>query len=587
VRVLARTGRFSEAERVAKDIHSASTRATLFAGIARIAIQTGRNREAAVAARNAWAAVEEVGDYTQGYFEVFKYTPLALAIAGQTNDALTFLEKLRNSPDFLVLILYKATEAAIDANNLTAALDLARKARTVGERFGDTDVARGVLDTVYGIAAHFVRAGHVDEARALVEGLPLVDLPLDILYGANYFVVFAAELARTGHMAEAQRVLNRYRDRDDRGLAFGAAAEIVAHGGEADRAIELARHAADPSATLARVARALANAGSIVEAQQVIGRIADRHDQAIALYDLSQIALGEGQIEESVRLAERFLNVVYRVPDADNVFANPIAIATVTSFTGRRQIDSAWFVAQRIRYNHFRADAFDIIAEALIRAGNPRRALAAAREIKAITRRMRRDIMPPEMGPLINPRWLPRDIALSLARAGHVNEATTVAQGIIAPEWRAEALIASARAVATDRPAQALVIARQALAAANRVASRFTRDSLTGQVAQVLAHAGNIDEAVAVAKRVKDPQARARAIASIIDILARGGQMEAAKAVATRTTAYRSLASALAGTGAISEAIEMARRTEDISTRAETLLDVAHVLTRPPVNGER
>jgi hypothetical protein len=191
------------------------------------------------------------------------------------------------------------------------------------------------------------------------------------------------------------------------------------------------------------------------------------------------------------------------------------------------------------------------------------------------------------MGPLINPRWLPRDIALSLAEAGHIDAATTVAQGIIAPEWRAEALLASARAVVADRPAQALAIARRALAAGKLIADRFTRGLVIRGVARVLADAGKIDEAVAVAEGVRDPQAGAKVLADIVGVLARAGKIEAAKAVAGRATVHGPVAQAFAEAGAIGEAIEMARKTKEISPRAENLVAVAQILVRPPARDDR
>jgi len=542
--VLTRAGRVRKAQAVASDIRDRVKQVSALLAVTQIALEAGRATDAVAVARQASAAAEDIsGDWRLA--SDLRSVALALAKAGLPNEARAL------------------AEAA------------ARRAKAAAEGSRDLS-AGGTLDMVYMAAETLVEVGQVDEALVLTQGMPATDLLEEVSYAPNWLVSFAGALARAGRMDEARRVLSRFGDAEQRGAAFWLAAEIVAKAGKTEEALALARNAAtDPSAVLAAVAQALAEAGSVARAQEVALEINDPASRASALYNVSVSALRKGAREEAAAAARRFLEAA---PAYAAAFEAEIPVAMV--ITGRT--DEAFRKADQIRLDIVRAGAFGDMAEVLIRAGQPSKALAAASKVKAISRTLGHDILLGAESP--KPRRLPSDIAMALVKAGYLDEAMRVAEGIISPQGRAEVLVATAEAaVQAGKPTLALAAVEKARSVVGMMSgtdgfASLDKSTLLGNIATVLSRLGRTDDALAAAGSIKESGPRNWAIAAVAGALARAGNMEGARAVANQASDPSTMVRAFAEADRIDEALAFARRITDPASRASNLISVAQVL---------
>ena len=237
--------------------------------------------------------------------------------------------------------------------------------------------------------------------------------------------------------------------------------------------------------------------------------------------------------------------------------------------------DRAENIARSITDPSTQAEAMGALARALAEKGHLNRAAQIAHSITS---------------PNVGPQALSA-LAQALAHAGRTDEAENIARAITHPDLRAQALSALIRALAqAGRTDQAVQIATTAATIARTTIEPHTQAETLSTLAQALAHTGRIDQAENIARTITDPDLQAWALSSLVRVLVEAGRTDRAKQLATtidtltrtitgalrRTPALSYLAQALAHTGRIVQAENIARTITRPDTRSETLAALAH-----------
>jgi tetratricopeptide (TPR) repeat protein len=560
---------------VAEKTGNEDARAEALSGVAQALAQAGERQRAAEVASRALAVAEAIGDEGRRA-EALHEVAQALAQAGQFDRALAVAEAIGDEGR-RAEALHEVAQALAQAGQFDRALAVAEgigdeKARVfvlskvaralaqAGEKEGATEVANQVLVAAEGIGAEDDRAyalGEVAQTLAQVgekqrateaanRAVSAAEMMYDEWMKALTLLWAARVLVQVGEkekgtetasmaVAEAETI-----DDERRSRALGEVAWGLVRMGEEDRAAEVANWVLtvegigaedDRAYALGEVAQALVQVGEKQKAADAANRalaaaewIANEDSRGDVLIRLAEVLARAGQFDQALAIAEgvgserRGLLSNWRIGDA------LCKVAQALAQVGEKQraaeaANRALGVVEGIENERSRETGLYNVAPALVQAGLFDQALAVAERIKGKRSRAHALIRLAEVS----------------AQAGQFDQALAVTEGLEDKWARARALCNVAQALVQGGEKQKAVdAANWALAAAEGIRVELY---LLIQLAEVLAQAGQFDQALAVAEGIGDEEARAAALSGVAQALARVGERQRAAEVASQALA--------------------------------------------------
>jgi conflict system STAND superfamily ATPase/TIR domain-containing protein len=473
------------------------------------------------------------------------------------------------------------------------ALDAARKIEDVGPR----------SEALISIVEALVKAGKTEEAKQTATEAFNVYLKIENIYSRQRVSESAiTALAKAGKTEEAldaarkydtqflQRLLERQQDVRQFGGGYmlpqtlEIAAEALAKAGKAEDALNAVSKIEDANRrpfVMVKVVEALATAGKTEEALNAARKFENRSFRRQAVTSVVEALIESGKEKQALDAA---LNL-------DDGYSGSLATKVIQALTKAGKAEEALGAARKIGNNYFRAEALDIAAESLAKAGKTEDMKLAATEALGAARKIGNNTF--------------RAKALAgivevLVKAGKTEEAKQAATEAFDaarnanPEdeyflYRYILLVDVVEAFAKVGMTEEMKLAAtEAFNATRTLRYADSRSKGLASVAEAFAKAGMTEEmklaateALEAARQTGDTANRAKALADVVDILGKVGKTEevklaAGEAVAAfrKVKAYR-LSETLAG---VVEAFAKVGKTEEVK------LAITYALTLPGLN---
>ncbi|MEU4985507.1 hypothetical protein [Streptomyces sp. NPDC021969] len=495
-----------EAARLVRSISDSGHRAMAWSNVALTMAMAGYTEEAARRGKAAAETINTIGSAAtraDGLLRVAR----SLKETGQTEEA--------------ARLALDAAEGAVDISapraRASAWVDAARVLADVEEvdhatRYTDLaievtrtapDVALTLSDTLR-VSRALASMGRTEEARGLARStVAAAGSVTEPGAQARLLGHTALALAEMGSGTEALQLVGRYVqvsrgcvDPDDQAHALASVASALASSGETEEAARLVYTAADltrrtpnplrRSQSMAYVAEALAKVGRADESIRLANTIAEPDDRATALGTAARALTGSGRTDDAVRLARAAARLASTAP---NAFYRVLASTHVArSLVAIGRLDDAAEVAEALTQDQQAmtsanvAGALAAVAREMADAEHMTEAVQLAHRAADLTRTIQN---------ASNRAMAMADVVKALARVGHLDRATRVADHITEPTQHASALTALARAHGRSPEARSLL--RWAL-------SLNTHDEALEELAMVCPEA--LDEALACLRRM-------------------------------------------------------------------------------------
>jgi tetratricopeptide (TPR) repeat protein len=375
--------------------------------------------------------------------------------------------------------------------------------------------------------------------------------------------------------------------------AVARVARALAQAGRVAEALGVAEAAPDPfkAWALAEVAGSLATAGRVAEARAIAGRARHAGAEALAMTDVAAALVKAGRVAEAVAALERIVAATRTMEDPLRAWTLARA-AHVFAMAGRAEearvaADEALVIARALQDAKVKAEVVARTGEALVAAGRVAEAVAVAKKL------------PGPWG-----TWALAEVAGALVAAGRVTEAVEVAKGLRAAlvpvegGWGVEPAVMPVELHVGSRPHTPAPVGR-ALGGARPLEGWEERARTLAAIAVALAVAGRSAEAAALAEQalagasaLREAQARAGLLAEVAAALAvvgRSGEaaalaeraLAAARAIREARTGARAVgevAAGLARSGRVAEALALVQRLEGEETEPRALAWVTGAL---------
>lgn len=233
------------------------------------------------------------------------------------------------------------------------------------------------------------------------------------------------------------------------------------------------------------------------------------------LESLAKAQSKAGRREAAIQTFEKALELAREMPPEGEALRSGRLGRLAYERVEAGDVDGALQTAELVVYEYYKATALIEIAEANARAGRRdasldlfRRAVQAAQEIQA------RDPVRDRAGSLYLDRGeCLRSIAFGQARAGFTAEAIGTAETIVEPRWKDSALSLIATAMARRGEVAS------AVELAEKIGDEQARQGAMQRIAEARAASGDVPGALEWARNRPDPEARAHALLGIMKAL--------------------------------------------------------------------
>ncbi len=427
-----------------------------------------------------------------------------------------------------------------------------------------------------------VKAKRHNEALAIAKSFEDANLR------ASTLVKIAEVLARTEQPQEAVKVAKLIEEEGRRSEALVKVAQNLAQINQLEEALTIAggiENAVSRSSAFVDVVKKLAQANQIQKALEVTNKIEIPGQHSMALESIAQAFIQNGQLDQALLITGHIELAPIR---------SSSLVLIAKAFSKGNQSPQALFVARNIEFAIPRITALIDIAQTLHKTGQPGTSNAVFKEAISVAR----IIEPPSsrLTSLIA-------IAQSLHQAEQVEASSTIFKEALAvaiaragenPRDQLFDLFGYARSFAQAGQVEATKkILNEALLVQKKDANTPIYLHRVSDVAQMLAQAGQTQEALSIVRSIEDSRSRSESLSKMAQLMVNAGQIDLAKTIfreaITHTdsktplvsdpTISASFAQALATAGQIQEALAITRDIEDFNALAnfvQTLAQTGH-----------